>query len=240
MFVPLWFGRLCCKERSVWLKPVFSWCVRWPAAAVEVCGVFQGIERIDEPGLKSLRMGRVVQERMVLTVEPGIYFINHLLDKALSSPPQCGFINNDVLTRFRGFGGVRTQTYYKQTSSMFQQILDGNSLVTHTWPVPLFFNTISFFLVILLMICQYKYTFLKVQIYMNIYFLQVRIEDDIAVTADGVELLTCVPRTVEEIEAFMADETSKPFSPISSQKLWRDDDDDTPLLQHIRRKPVSK
>uniref|UniRef100_A0A671RBB5 Xaa-Pro dipeptidase n=1 Tax=Sinocyclocheilus anshuiensis TaxID=1608454 RepID=A0A671RBB5_9TELE len=118
----------------------------------DVGGYAEGIERIDEPGLKSLRMGRVVQERMVLTVEPGIYFINHLLDKALSSPAQCGFINNDVLTRFRGFGGVR-------------------------------------------------------------------IEDDIAVTADGVELLTCVPRTVEEIEAFMADETSKPFSPISSQKL---------------------
>uniref|UniRef100_A0A673GS01 Xaa-Pro dipeptidase n=1 Tax=Sinocyclocheilus rhinocerous TaxID=307959 RepID=A0A673GS01_9TELE len=118
----------------------------------DVGGYPEGIERIDEPGLKSLRMGRVVQERMVLTVEPGIYFINHLLDKALSSPAQCGFINNSILTRFRGFGGVR-------------------------------------------------------------------IEDDIAVTADGVELLTCVPRTVEEIEAFMADETSKPFSPISSQKL---------------------
>uniref|UniRef100_A0A672S344 Xaa-Pro dipeptidase n=1 Tax=Sinocyclocheilus grahami TaxID=75366 RepID=A0A672S344_SINGR len=147
MFGPLWFGRLCCKGRNV------CFCLIKPdAAAVEVCGVFQGIERIDEPGLKSLRMGRVVQERMVLTVEPGIYFINHLLDKALGSPAQCGFINNGVLTRFRGFGGVR-------------------------------------------------------------------IEDDIAVTADGVELLTCVPRTVEEIEAFMADETSKPFSPISSQKL---------------------
>ncbi|XP_073706467.1 xaa-Pro dipeptidase-like [Garra rufa] len=118
----------------------------------DVGGYPEGIERIDEPGLKSLRMGRVVQERMVLTVEPGIYFINHLLDKALNSQEQCGFINNDVLTRFRGFGGVR-------------------------------------------------------------------IEDDIAVTADGVELLTCVPRTVEEIEAFMADETSKPFSPISSQKF---------------------
>ncbi|KAL0167478.1 hypothetical protein M9458_035700, partial [Cirrhinus mrigala] len=111
-----------------------------------------GTERIDEPGLKSLRMGRVVQERMVLTVEPGIYFIKHLLDKALNSQEQCGFINNDVLARFRGFSGVR-------------------------------------------------------------------IEDDIAVTADGVELLTCVPRTIEEIEAFMADEMSKPFSPISSQKL---------------------
>lgn len=34
---------------------------------------------------------------------------------------------------------------------------------------------------------------------------QVRIEDDIAVTPDGVELLTCVPRTVDEIEAFMSD-----------------------------------
>lgn len=43
---------------------------------------------------------------------------------------------------------------------------------------------------------------------------QVRIEDDIAVTADGVELLTCVPRTVEEIEAFMAAGTSKAFSPV--------------------------
>lgn len=41
---------------------------------------------------------------------------------------------------------------------------------------------------------------------------QVRIEDDIAVTADGVELLTCVPRTVEEIEEFMADRSEKSFS----------------------------
>uniref|UniRef100_A0A3P9BCR8 Xaa-Pro dipeptidase n=1 Tax=Maylandia zebra TaxID=106582 RepID=A0A3P9BCR8_9CICH len=112
----------------------------------DVGGYPEGIERIDEPGLKSLRMGRLVQERMVLTVEPGIYFINHLLNQALANPAQSCFINNQVLARFRGFGGVR-------------------------------------------------------------------IEDDIAVTADGIELMTCVPRTVEEIEAFMADST-KPFSPV--------------------------
>ncbi|KAK6294388.1 hypothetical protein J4Q44_G00352180 [Coregonus suidteri] len=104
----------------------------------DVGGYPEGIERVNEPGLKSLRMGRLVQERMVLTVEPGIYFINHLLDQALANPAQSCFINNEVLARFRGFGGVR-------------------------------------------------------------------IEDDIAVTASGMELLTCVPRTVEEIEAFMAD-----------------------------------
>lgn len=46
--------------------------------------------------------------------------------------------------------------------------------------------------------------------------LQVRIEDDIVVTASGMELLTCVPRTVEEIEAFMAEEqgNTKSFAPI--------------------------
>uniref|UniRef100_A0A8C7GAH8 Xaa-Pro dipeptidase n=1 Tax=Oncorhynchus kisutch TaxID=8019 RepID=A0A8C7GAH8_ONCKI len=105
----------------------------------DVGGYPEGIERVNEPGLKSLRMGRLVQERMVLTVEPGIYFINHLLDQSLANPAQSCFINNEVLTRFRSFGGVR-------------------------------------------------------------------IEDDIAVTASGMELLTCVPRTVEEIEAFMADQ----------------------------------
>lgn len=104
----------------------------------DVGGYPEGVERIQEPGLKSLRMGRLVQERMVLTVEPGIYFINHLLDQALADPAQSGFIVSDVLARFRGFGGVR-------------------------------------------------------------------IEDDVAVTADGMELLTCVPRTVEEIEAFMSE-----------------------------------
>lgn len=46
---------------------------------------------------------------------------------------------------------------------------------------------------------------------------QVRIEENIAVTADGMELLTCVPRTVEEIEAFMADST-KLFSPVLSSE----------------------
>lgn len=51
-------------------------------------------------------MGRLVQERMVLTVEPGIYFINHLLNQALANPAQSCFINNQVLARFRGFGGV--------------------------------------------------------------------------------------------------------------------------------------
>lgn len=115
----------------------------------DVGGYPEGVDRIDLPGLKSLRTARALQERMVLTIEPGIYFIDHVLDQALANPSQSCFINKQVLQRFRGFGGVR-------------------------------------------------------------------IEDDIAVTANGMELLTCVPRTVEEIEAFMADskEQSKTFSRV--------------------------
>lgn len=36
----------------------------------------QGTQRINEPGLRSLRTTRVLEESMVLTIEPGIYFID--------------------------------------------------------------------------------------------------------------------------------------------------------------------
>ena len=45
-------------------------------------------------------------------------------------------------------------------------------------------------------------------------FFQVRIEDDIAVTEDGMECLTVVPRTVEEIEALMAEGRNGPQIPL--------------------------
>ncbi|XP_074865114.1 xaa-Pro dipeptidase [Carettochelys insculpta] len=119
----------------------------------DVGGYPEGVDRIELPGLKYLRTARILQEGMVLTVEPGIYFIDRVLDQALSDPSQSCFINNEVLQRFRRFGGVR-------------------------------------------------------------------IEDDIAVTANGMELLTCVPRTVEEIEAFMAEAqgSSKAFDSLAHQK----------------------
>ncbi|KAK6477278.1 xaa-Pro dipeptidase isoform X1 [Huso huso] len=120
----------------------------------DVGGYPEGVDRIDAPGLKSLRTARLLQERMVLTIEPGIYFIDHLLDQALADPAQRCFINNETLQRFRGFGGVR-------------------------------------------------------------------IEDDIAVTASGMELLTCVPRTADQIETFMAEahNSCKAFDHQASQKL---------------------
>lgn len=103
----------------------------------DVGGYPAGRERILEPGIRSLRMNRPLLEGMVVTVEPGCYFVDHLINAALADPVQSQFLVPEVLQRFRSFGGVR-------------------------------------------------------------------IEDDILITADGIENLTLCPRTVEEVEAVMA------------------------------------
>ena len=46
---------------------------------------------------------------MVLTVEPGLYFIDVLLDQALANPAQRKFMVEERLRDFRGTGGVRLE-----------------------------------------------------------------------------------------------------------------------------------
>ncbi|KAL9187096.1 hypothetical protein ACHAXT_010816 [Thalassiosira profunda] len=66
-------------------------------------------ERSDRPGLRKLRTARVIEEGMVLTVEPGCYFIDPLLDMALENEKQKKYFNVARLQDFRGFGGVRLE-----------------------------------------------------------------------------------------------------------------------------------
>lgn len=65
--------------------------------------------RLPGPGLSKLRTARLLEAGMVLTNEPGCYFIDALLDAALADPVQSPYIDPIVLARLRGFGGVRLE-----------------------------------------------------------------------------------------------------------------------------------
>ena len=51
----------------------------------------QGVERIDEPGLRSLRTARKLKEGMCITVEPGIYFVEHVSYPTTGHTVDAGF-----------------------------------------------------------------------------------------------------------------------------------------------------
>lgn len=55
-----------------------------------------------------LRMTRTLEPGMVVTIEPGIYFVDMLLSE-LKSKPQAADINWDKIEAFRKFGGIRIE-----------------------------------------------------------------------------------------------------------------------------------
>lgn len=73
-------------------------------------------ERSNLVGLRSLRTSRIIEKNMVLTVEPGCYFINHLLDGALDGPLH-EYLNVDLVEQYRGFGGVRLEDVIATTDT---------------------------------------------------------------------------------------------------------------------------
>jgi len=108
----------------------------------DVGGYLEGNpERSTLPGLKGLRTARVLAADQVLTIEPGCYFVDFLIDRALADPELSKFIVEDRINEYRGTGGVR-------------------------------------------------------------------IEDDIIITETGYECMSIVPRTVDEIESWMAGDDS--------------------------------
>ncbi|KAL6994610.1 Xaa-Pro dipeptidase [Sarracenia purpurea var. burkii] len=76
----------------------------------DVGGYIKGTpKRPTEPGFRCLRTARNLQAGMALTIEPGCYFIDSVLDEALSDSNKSRYFNEEVLNRFRGFGGVRIE-----------------------------------------------------------------------------------------------------------------------------------
>ncbi|MBX2920629.1 MAG: aminopeptidase P family protein [Chitinophagaceae bacterium] len=75
----------------------------------EYVGYTEALTKSTQFGLKSLRLGRALEEGFVLTVEPGIYF-NHLLsDEWQSRGLHKDFICYDKLDQYKNMGGIRVE-----------------------------------------------------------------------------------------------------------------------------------
>ncbi|CAO3642318.1 unnamed protein product [Mucor hiemalis] len=72
-------------------------------------GYPEGTERIDEPGIRNLRMRRDLQAGFVVTVEPGVYFCDFLIDPVLNDANTGKFINKEALNKYKSVGGVRIE-----------------------------------------------------------------------------------------------------------------------------------
>ena len=60
-------------------------------------------------GTNFLRCGRRLQPGFVMTDEPGIYFIPHLIDVWRAEGRFAEFINYDKLDTYKDFGGIRLE-----------------------------------------------------------------------------------------------------------------------------------
>ncbi|MEL6251281.1 MAG: aminopeptidase P family protein [Bacteroidota bacterium] len=79
-------------------------------------GYTDQLKRSTQFGLKSLRLGRKLEEGFVLTVEPGIYFIPLLIDTWKREGTCKAYINFDKLDAYRSFGGIRIEEDYLITA----------------------------------------------------------------------------------------------------------------------------
>jgi Xaa-Pro dipeptidase len=68
------------------------------------------------PGHPALRLTRRLEPGMVVTVEPGIYFIDSLLAK-LRAGPSAGAVNWPLVERLAPFGGIRIEDNVAVTAS---------------------------------------------------------------------------------------------------------------------------
>jgi Xaa-Pro dipeptidase len=81
-----------------------------------VMGDLNGAERLRPPGHPYLRLTRMLEPGVVVTVEPGVYFIDSLLGEARNQA-KGSLINWPIVDELRPFGGIRIEDNVVTTAS---------------------------------------------------------------------------------------------------------------------------
>jgi Xaa-Pro dipeptidase len=102
----------------------------------DVGGYPKGVDRIDRPGIKFLRARRELLPGMVVTIEPGIYFVPAVLKPATEDPEKNKFLNIDKVKSLLNFGGVRiedniavTETGHENLTNVPKEIAEIEALM---------------------------------------------------------------------------------------------------------------
>ncbi|MDR0971307.1 MAG: aminopeptidase P family protein [Bacteroidales bacterium] len=72
-------------------------------------GYDEKTSRSTQFGLSSLRFGRKLEEGIVLTDEPGCYFVPALIDKFKAEKKFLSFVNYNEVEKYKDFGGIRIE-----------------------------------------------------------------------------------------------------------------------------------
>ncbi|HEX8298176.1 MAG TPA: M24B family metallopeptidase, partial [Rubricoccaceae bacterium] len=72
-------------------------------------GYGDGFERSEQFGTRYLRFARPLAEGHVMTVEPGIYLVDPLIDAWKAEGRHAAFIDYDAVEVWRGLGGIRIE-----------------------------------------------------------------------------------------------------------------------------------
>ena len=86
----------------------------------EVYVGYDGKAKSTQFGIKSLRLAKPLIPGMVLTIEPGIYFIPALIDIWKSEKKFSEYLNYDKLEEYRDFGGIRNEENFVITEEGYR------------------------------------------------------------------------------------------------------------------------
>jgi len=87
-------------------------------------GYTEDLRKSTQFGLKSLRLGRTLEPRFTLTVEPGIYFIPELTAQWKAERKFTEYICYDKLDAYSSFGGIRIEDDFVITDTGFKKLGD--------------------------------------------------------------------------------------------------------------------